>query len=138
MSPDDNKTVVLRYFEEVHNQRKLTVMDEIFTPDLGESTKKAIAMIVTAFPDYHISIKDQIAEADKVVTVWTISGTHQGEWMSPMGTIAPTGKQVSYTGTTTVRVTDGKIAEIIGTNHDHLGLLQQMEALPAIAPRPGA
>ena len=74
MSPDENKTIVLRYFEEVHNQRKLTVMDEIFTPDLGESTKKAIAMIVTGFPDYHISIKDQIAEADKVVTVWTIKG----------------------------------------------------------------
>ncbi len=95
-------------------------------------------MIVAAFPDYHISIKDQIAEGDRVATVWTIRGTHHGEWMSPMGPIAPSGKQVTFTGTTTLRVTDGKIAEIIGTNHDHLGLLQQLGALPAVAPRPGA
>jgi hypothetical protein len=37
-----------------------------------------------------------------------------------------------------VRVTDGKIADVIGSNHDHLGILQQIGALPAIAPRPGA
>ncbi|HEV2123318.1 MAG TPA: hypothetical protein VGW38_11155 [Chloroflexota bacterium] len=33
---------------------------------------------------------------------------------------------------------DGKIAEVIGTNWDHLGILQQMEALPAFGSRSGA
>ena len=138
MSPEANKTVVRRYFEEVHNQCNLALIDEIIAPELAGPTRDAIAMIVTAFPDYRISITDQLAEGDKVATVWTTRGTHQGEWMSPIGAIGPSGKQIMYTGTTTVRVTDGKIADVIGSNHDHLGLLQQIGALPAIAPRSGA
>jgi predicted ester cyclase len=138
MSTVENKRIVRRYFEEVHNQRNLTLIDEIIAPELTEPTRGAVAMVATAFPDYQITITDQIAEEDRVATVWRLNGTHQGEWMSPMGPIAPTGKQVSYTGTTTLRVTDGKIAEVIGSNHDHLGLLQQLGALPAIAPRSGA
>ncbi len=138
MSPEENKSVVRRYFEEVHNQRKLDVLDEIFTPDLAQATRGVITMMVVAFPDYLISITDQVAEEDKVATVWTISGTHLGEWMSPMGTVPPSGQRVTYTGTTTLRVTGGKIADVIGSNHDHLGILQQIGAVPAIAPRSGA
>ena len=65
-------------------------------------------------------------------------GHHQGEWPSPLGPIAPTGTPISFTGTTTLRVTEGRIVEVVGTNHDHLGILQQMGALPAGRPRPGA
>jgi predicted ester cyclase len=96
------------------------------------------AMMRTAFPDYRITIDDQVAEADKVATVWTASGTHEGEWASPIGPVAATGKAVTWTGTTTLRVVEGKIADVIGTNWDHLGLLQQLGALPATAPRSGA
>ena len=138
MSPEQNKSVVRRYFDEVHNQRKLDVVDEIFVPDLAEATRGVVTMMVIAFPDYIISITDQVAEGDKVATVWTISGTHLGEWMSPMGTIPPSGQRVTYTGTTTLRVTGGKIADVIGSNHDHLGILQQIGAVPTIAPRSGA
>ncbi len=138
MSHEENKSIVRRYFEEVHNQRKLDVLDEVFAPDLAQATRGVITMMVTAFPDYLISITDQVAEEDKVATVWTISGTHLGEWMSPMGTIPPSGQRVTYTGTTTLLVTNGKIADVIGSNHDHLGILQQMGVVPAIAPRSGA
>jgi len=48
----------------------------------------------------------------------------------------PTG--IARTGTTTLRVTDGQIAEVVGTNHDHLGILQQMGVVAAADPRPGA
>ncbi len=53
MSPEANKTVVRRYFEAVHNQRQLAVMDEIFAPELVEAIRKIVAMFVTAFPNYH-------------------------------------------------------------------------------------
>jgi predicted ester cyclase len=138
MSAEQNKAVVRRYFDEVHNQRKLAVIDEIMPPGLAESTRGVVAMMLTAFPNYQITITDQVAEGDRVATVWTTTGTHQGEWKSPLGAIAATGKQVTYTGTTTLRVSDGKITDVIGSNHDHLGLLQQMGELPAIAPRAGA
>jgi hypothetical protein len=73
-----------------------------------------------------------------VATVWEASGTHQGEWQSPLGSIPATGKVVTWTGTTTLRLANGKIADVVGTNWDHLGILQQMDALPATAPRSGA
>ena len=138
MSVADNKAVVNLYFEEVHNGRAVAVLDEILAPALLEPTRGAVAAFQTAFPDYRIAIMAQVAEADLVATVWRTTGTHQGEWPSPLGPIAPTGKSISFTGTTTLRVANGRIAEVVGTNHDHLGILQQMGALPAGKPRPGA
>jgi hypothetical protein len=52
--------------------------------------------------------------------------------------VASIGKVVSWSGTTTVRIAGGKIAEVIGTNWDYLAILQQLGALPATAPRSGA
>jgi len=138
MATHDNKAIARRYFDEVLNQRNFDRIDALFAPNLIAPTRGAVMRIHNAFPDAHITLTDQIAEDDQVATVWSLTGTHKGEWESPMGPIAPTGKQVQYTGTTTLRITDGKITEVIGTNHDHLGLLQQLGALPATAPRSGA
>jgi predicted ester cyclase len=95
-------------------------------------------MMRTAFPDFEITVGEMVAERDVVATVWTGQGSHQGEWQSPLGPIPATGKHITWTATTTVRLQGGKIAETIGTNWDHLGILQQMEALPSVAPRSGA
>ena len=138
MSVAENKAVVNRYFEEVHNQRAVAVLDEIMAAKLLGPTRGVVTAFQTAFPDYHITITAQVAEEDLVATVWRTTGTHQGEWPSPLGPIAPTGKSISFTGTTTLRVADRRIVEVVGTNHDHLGILQQMGALPAGTPRPGA
>lgn len=138
MSVEANKQIVRQYFEGVHSQRKTELIDEIFSAELAPPTRNVVALAQTAFPDYKIEINDQVAEGDKVATVWTLKGTHQGDWESPIGTIAPTGKYVSYTGSTMLRVVEGRIVEVIGTNHDHLGLLQQMGAVPDIARRSGA
>ena len=134
----ENKALVRQYFEVVHNERQLNIRDSILGSELLTPTLDVAAMMRTAFPDYRITIDDQLAEADMVATVWTASGTHQGEWASPIGPMPATGKAVTWTGTTTLRIAEGKITEVIGTNWDHLGLLQQFGALPATAPRSGA
>ena len=138
MDTEDNKKVVRRYFEEFHSQRRLDLADEILGHDLREATLGVARMLRTAFPDYQATVVDQVAEGDKVATVWEGRGTHQGDWESPMGTIPASGKQVTWTGNTTLRVVDGKITEVIGSNWDHLGILQQMGAVPTGAPRSGA
>jgi predicted ester cyclase len=138
MSTAENKAVVRQYFEVFHNQRQLDFGGCILQSELLEPTLGMAAMLHIAFPDYQIIIDDQLAEADKVATVWTASGTHQGDWASPIGPVPATGKAVTWTGTTTLRIADGKIAEVIGTNWDHLGILQQLGALPATDPRSGA
>ena len=138
MAIEKNKAIVRRYFEEFHNQRAETILEEIIASELREPTRQATERLRTAFSDYQMAIDEQVAEADKVATVWTGRGTHRGEWASPVGPIAATGAAVTWTGTTTLRVAGGKIVEVVGTNWDHLGILQQLGAVPAAAPRPGA
>ncbi len=130
-----NTALVRRYVEEVHNQRNLHLISEVFAPALHATIRSLVAMMCVVFPDYHITITDHVADGDVVAIVLTIRGTHQGVWLSPIGTIAPTGIAVEYTGTTTVRLRDGKIVAIIASHHDHLHLLQQLRAVPMITQR---
>ncbi len=138
MPAEENKAVMRRYFEEFHTQRQQDILEEIVAPELLEPTRRATDTLLTAFPDYRITIEEQVAEEDKVATVWSGSGTHQGQWESPAGTVAPTGNEVAWTGTTTLRLSEGKISEVIGSSWDHLGILQQLGAVDVTEPRTGA
>jgi len=89
-------------------------------------TKQWNALIHDAVPDYSVTIEDQLAENDKVVTRWTARGTHKGKFQG----IAPTGRQVSVTGMTISRFVDGKIAES-WIELDTLSLMRQLGADPS-------
>jgi predicted ester cyclase len=65
-----------------------------------------------------------VAEGDKVVSRYTVSGTHQGEILGA----APTGKLVTHTSHQTDRISGGKIVES-WTNWDALGLLREIGAI---------
>ena len=69
-------------------------------------------------PSKRGKVNNQIAEGDKVVMRFTSKGTREGEFIG----IAPTGKQVSWTGITIDRIEDGKIVES-WADWDLLGLL---------------
>jgi steroid delta-isomerase-like uncharacterized protein len=131
-----NKALVARYIEEVLNKGNVALMQELIAPDFighdasgievhgTESMKHHNARYRDAFPDQHFTVETVIAEKNIVVWRWTMHGTHKGEVMD----IAPTGKQVSITGTTTCHITDGKIREV-WNDWDALGLLQQLGVL---------
>ncbi len=132
MSAEENKALLRRYIEEVWNQGKLDVIDEILAADYilhfpagdirgPEGYKQFVIMYRTAFPDIQFTVDDQIAEGDKVVTRFTITGTHKGEFMG----IPPTGVQVTVTGIVFDRNAGGKILEG-WANNDALGMLQQL------------
>jgi len=88
--------------------------------------KQFVSMYLTAYPDTHFTIEDQIAEGDTVVTRWTARGTHKG----PLMGIPPTGKQVTVTGISIGRVVNGKTVEG-WSNYDTLGMMQQLGVVPA-------
>ena len=129
MSTEENKALLRRLFEEVWNQGNLAPLHEVlaadflYHPDLRglEAYKQAIRLYLTAFPDLHFTIEDMLAEGDRVVTRWTLRGTHQG----PFQDIPPTGKQVTLTGISIFRVANGKGVEV-WTDADYLGILQQL------------
>jgi len=91
-----------------------------------EGMKQFVSMIRSALPDLRITLEEDIAEGDKVVSRWRAQGTHQGELMG----IAPTGNEVAITGITIHRIEDGKIVEE-WENWDALGLMQQIGAVPS-------
>ena len=91
-----------------------------------EGLKQFVSMIRSALPDLRITLEDDVAEGDKVVSRWRAQGTHQGELMG----IAPTGNEVAITGITIHRIEDAKIVEE-WSNWDALGLMQQIGAVPS-------
>jgi steroid delta-isomerase-like uncharacterized protein len=91
-----------------------------------EGLKQFVTMIRSALPDLRITLEEDIAEGDKVVSRWRAQGTHQGELMG----IAPTSNQVIITGITIHRIEEGKIVEE-WENWDALGLMQQIGAIPS-------
>ena len=133
MSEEQNKAIVRRFFEEVWNQQKENVIDEIFASTVvfnGQSItrdalKKALAGRRGAFSDIHVTVDDQVAEGEKVSTRRTWRATHQGLYRG----VAPTGKQVTWTQTSIVRFSQGRIVEDSVVS-DELSILQQLGALP--------
>ena len=72
-------------------------------------------------PDGRFTNDEQIAEGDRVVQCWSFKGTHKGEFFGVPGT----GKLVAFTGTTRLRIADGKVAEHWG-HWDVIGWLKQV------------
>jgi steroid delta-isomerase-like uncharacterized protein len=133
-----NKEIVRHVVDEVWGKRNLEVVDELIAqnyvghdptqpePIQGrEGFKAFVGMYQAAFHDAAVTIDDQIAEGDRVVTRWTGRGTHTGELMG----IEPTGKEVTVSGITVSRLADGKIAEEWELM-DALGMLVQLGAVP--------
>ena len=135
---EENKAIARRIFEEVW-KGKLDVADEILDashvahglglelPPGPEGFKQFVSIYLSAFPDVHFTIEDQIAEGDRVVTRWTARGTHKGELMG----IPPTGKQAVVTGIGINHFVGEKVVEA-WNNWDGLGMMQQLGAVPAM------
>jgi len=128
MSSEANKALARRIVEEMWNTQNLKVVDEVYSPEFGgghEATKQFVTAHLTAFPDLHITVQDQIAENDLVATRYVMHGTHQGEFAN----IPPTGRQFTVTGIETHRFADGKLIELWNVV-DLLGMLQQLGVIP--------
>ena len=136
MTHEENKAVVSRFVEAFWNQGNTAAADElmtadptIFLPGSGQVSKESFKAFATAFrgafPDWHSTQEDLLAEDDRVAERWTGRGTHQGAFQG----IAPTGKQVAVPGFVFYRITNGKIVEFRGL-FDGLSMLQQLGAIP--------
>lgn len=91
-----------------------------------EEAKQYYSTYLSAFPDISFSVEDVVADGDKVVTRWTVRGTHQGE-VEDFG--PPTGRQIEQEGITKHRIEDGKIVEE-WERYNLLGFLQQLGLAP--------
>ncbi|MCP3819932.1 ester cyclase [Streptomyces sp. A3M-1-3] len=131
-----NTATARRFFHEIAVGGNLDAIDEVFAADhqdhdimKEEDTVVGSDIIrsdVTGWRnafDFHFDLDRQVSEGDDVVTLWTWTGTHKGDFMG----IAPTGKQCRMTGTTIFRFRDGKIKET-WWHYDAMRLMRELGA----------
>ncbi len=138
---DDNKAVVGRWFTEFWGKDlNLAVVDEIAAPDMllkyslhaprrgRDDIRAFMTDFRAAFPDLNFwGTADLIAEGDYVVGQWEGGGTHAGPAFNDFlvgGLPAATGREMRFTGTTVLRVVDGRIAEEVGLDDGVTALTQ--------------
>jgi steroid delta-isomerase-like uncharacterized protein len=142
MSTEENEALLRRAWDEVYGQGRLDSVEEFVLDDVMahepdrdvrgiEEFERYLATYLAAFPDTSVTIEDVIAEGEKVVSRYTVRGTHTGttEDYGP-----PTGRQIVTEGITIYHFSGGKIAEM-WDRYDNLAVMQQM-GLMSEAERP--
>ena len=125
MSVEENKALVRREQGELWNHTgDLDAAEELFAAGEAEAAKQEAADFRRGFPDVISTIEDLIAEGDKVVARWRSRATHQGDYRG----IAPSGKEVEFTGISFYRIEGGKIVQS-WNSEDQLGLMRQIGAV---------
>ena len=144
---EDNKAVVVRWFTDFWGETcDLSVVDDIAAPDMllryslheprrgRDDIKAFMSDFRAAFPDLNFwATADLIAEGDYVVGQWEGGGTHTGPAFGDFlaGSLpAATGRTMRFTGTTVLKVIDGRIVEEIGLD-DGVAALTQLGLIRA-------
>ena len=144
----ENKAIVGRWFTSFWGSTcDLSIVDELAAPNMllqyslheprrGHADIKAfMAGFRAAFPDLSFGgAADLIAEGDYVVGRWVGGGTHSGPAFSDFlaGALpAATGRKMHFTGTTVLRLENGKIVEEIGLD-DGVTALTQLGLIRAV------
>jgi steroid delta-isomerase-like uncharacterized protein len=134
MPATDNRSIAVRFFEEILNTGDWSKAEEFIAPDVVmdhpsnpeparslEALRQGLSAFRSAMPDLHLTLHDTIAEGEKVAVYWTAEGTHNG----PLGPIPPTGRRIRISGISWFRIVDGKIVEDI-VKEDTLSMLVQL------------
>jgi predicted ester cyclase len=138
---DDNKAVIGRWFTQFWGKTcDLSAVDAIAAPDMllqyslheprrgHDDIKAFMTDFRAAFPDLNFwGTADLIAEGDYVVGQWEGGGTHTGPAFSDflMGSLpANSGRKMHFTGTTVLKVVNGKIVSEIGLDDGVTALTQ--------------
>src|SRR5512133_1722117 len=136
MSVEENKSFMRRIYE-TFSTGDLRTLDQFMATDVIDhnpnpsqapglqGVQDYFQAVRGAFNNFRITVEDQVAEGDKVVSRVVYSGKHTGEFFG----IAPTGKEITATGMDMSRIENGKIVERWG-NQDDLKLMQELGVIP--------
>ena len=130
---ETNKAIVRRLVDEAQSNSNFDVVDEILADDFIDHTpfpgvpptRLGVRMLFgglrAAFPDLHVTIDEQVAEGNKVVTRKTFRGTHRGDFMGA----PPTNRPIAWEVIDILTLRDGRIVEHRMVT-DRLSLQQQL------------
>ena len=138
MVDQKNSTPVISEYEQKWvdglNSGNVSVADEVFQPDCVihingnpqrdlslDNFKQMVTGMLTAFPDLHFTINDQITSGEKVSTRWTATGTNTG----PFGETQATGRGIEIEGLIIDYVVNGRVAKRWEL-WDQMAMMQQL------------
>ena len=139
--PSAQQKLVLSYFHDVLDGRKIDLVDNMFRPDcalhFGSSDVKGIAgvrsmveRIDTTYSRLATEVHDIFESGDKVVVRLTHRATGAGSLRSRIGTYDINGKSITWDAIVIFQMRNGKIAEE-WVNRDELGVLLSAGILKA-------
>ena len=136
MSTKQNKATA-RLFQEEVNARNWEGCRSLLAPDcvsyqpgapepLNKDQLEGVGrLFAAAFPDLNVTVHEQVAEGDTVVTRMSFTGTHRNDFQG----IPPTGKTINLEGYILDRIVDGKIVEHRAM-FDTMTMMQQLGVIP--------
>ncbi|HEX2910038.1 MAG TPA: ester cyclase [Chloroflexia bacterium] len=139
MKPEELRTLIRRFLDEVLNAHDSRALKRFCTPDFTynmpgqrfpakgpEGYGQFLQGYFTAFPDMRFSFDDIIVEGNRVAVRWSAFGTHKGN----LGNIPPTGKHVTTSAMHFSRWNEAGMAVEAWQIGDAMGLLQQLGVIP--------
>ena len=133
MSVEETRAIARRLVEEVWTG-DLSVMEQLFAPTCVirfvffpervltvDAYRQVLEQYGAAFSDARTRVEGQWAAGDLVVTRWSAVLRHVG----PFAGLAPTGREARLVGVFTVRIADGRVAEMWATQ-DNLAFMQHL------------
>ena len=117
MTPERNRTTILRFFREVMGAGDLDLLDELAIEDYEDHValpgqgqgrqglKRRVARIRATFQPRH-KLHDVIVDSELVAVRWTLSGVHSAESLG----LPPTGKPVEFDGVDMYVMREGRMA----------------------------
>jgi steroid delta-isomerase-like uncharacterized protein len=135
--PTDNAAIIRRFIDDVINHGRYEVCDDIVAEDFleldplpgqregREGLKEIIAMLRSAFPDIHWVTHETISSGEKVVTRFTWTGTHRGDFLG----IPATGRPVTVKGIVIDRVVNSRMTDS-RILMDTFGMMTQLGVIP--------
>lgn len=124
MSKQDNITAT-QHLGEAINSGNLDALHKVFAPtvvdrdpafDHGPGPEGFIHFFTkfrAAFPDLNIAVEQLVADDDNVAIAYTITGTHQGDFLG----IPATARQIKARGVQIARFENGQIVERWGSSN---------------------
>jgi steroid delta-isomerase-like uncharacterized protein len=119
LSEQEMKALIDDRYMQLPSGGDLALVDELFTPDFTlhfvgifppivgpEAVKRWVTSVRTAFPDINVKIDETIIKGDRIIALYTLTGTNTGPGQWP-----PTGKKIEIKGVSIGRIVDGKFAE---------------------------
>lgn len=132
----DHRELVRRIHDEVWNPARPPAVEEFYADDFRnhqspphvadrDDLRQYAIDVAAGFPDYTVTILDEISDGDRLVLRYALRGTHTGEFAG----MPPTGRPVDVTSVIIYRFADGKVAET-WWHQDTFSVLQQLGVIP--------